>query len=134
MGEGATRVAMLDVDHFKRVKDLHGHEAVDRVLVHFTDLIRSVLRKSDALARYGGEEFTLILPETDARGAHRLLERLRELQSRSPFLYEGKTLKITFSAGSTTFQAEDTCASLLRRADLALLAAKDAGRDNIQIA
>ena len=130
----AMSVAMVDLDHFKRVNDLHGHDAGDRMLVHFTGLIRSVMRKSDALARYGGEEFTLILPETDARGAHKLLERLRELQRHTPLLYEGKSLALTFSAGIATLQAEDNGALILRRADMALLAAKDSGRDNIQIA
>lgn len=127
-------VAMLDLDHFKRVNDLHGHDAGDRLLVHFTGLIRLVMRRSDALARYGGEEFALILPETDARGAHKLLERLREMQRQTPLLYEGKRLAPTFSAGIATLQAEDNGATLLRRADTALLAAKAAGRDNIQIA
>lgn len=130
----AMSVAMVDLDHFKRVNDLHGHDAGDRMLVHFTGLIRSVMRKSDALARFGGEEFTLILPETDARGAHKLLERLREVQRQTPLLYEGKSLALTFSAGIATLQAEDNGALILRRADMALLAAKDAGRDNIQIA
>jgi len=130
----AMSVAMVDLDHFKRVNDLHGHDAGDRMLVHFTGLIRSVMRKSDALARYGGEEFTLILPETDARGAHKLLERLREVQRHTPLLYEGKSLALTFSAGIATLQAEDNGALILRRADMALLAAKEAGRDNIQIA
>ena len=130
----AMSVAMMDLDHFKRVNDLHGHDAGDRMLVHFTGLIRSVMRKSDALARFGGEEFTLILPETDARGAHKLLERLREVQRQTPLLYEGKSLALTFSAGIATLQAKDNGALILRRADMALLAAKDAGRDNIQIA
>lgn len=130
----AMSVAMLDLDHFKRVNDVHGHDAGDRMLVHFTGLIRLVMRKSDALARYGGEEFTLILPETDARGAHRLLERLREVQRQTPLLYEGKSLALTFSAGIATLQANDNGALILRRADAALLAAKDSGRDNIQIA
>ncbi len=129
----AMSVAMLDLDQFKQVNDRHGHDAGDRMLVHFTALIRSVMRKSDALARYGGEEFTLILPETDARGAHKLLERLREVQRRTPLLYEGKSLTLTFSAGIATLQAEDNGALILRRADSALLAAKEAGRDNIQI-
>lgn len=130
----ALSVAMLDLDHFKRVNDLHGHDAGDRMLVHFTGLIRSVMRRSDALARFGGEEFTLILPETDARGAHKLLDRLREVQRHTPLLYEGKSLSLTFSAGIATLQADDNGALILRRADTALLAAKDAGRDNIQIA
>jgi diguanylate cyclase len=127
-------VAMVDLDHFKRVNDQHGHETGDQLLVHFTRLMRSVMRKSDALARYGGEEFTLILPETDARGAHKLLDRLREVHRQSPLLFEGKAVATTFSAGIATLQGEDNGHALLRRADGALFAAKDAGRDTIQIA
>ncbi|MCU0933574.1 MAG: GGDEF domain-containing protein [Thiobacillaceae bacterium] len=105
-------LAMVDLDFFKKVNDQHGHEAGDQMLVHFAGLIKAVLRKSDALVRYGGEEFTLILPDTDARGAHFVLARLQQLMGKSPLVGH----------------------ALLRRADEALYLAKDGGRNAIKVA
>jgi len=124
-------LAMLDLDYFKRVNDEFGHEAGDQMLIHFANLIRSVLRKSDALVRYGGEEFTLILPETDARGAMLVLGRLQQLMKKSPLLFEGKTINTTFSAGRSTLGPDENGHALLRRADEALYQAKSGGRDKI---
>jgi diguanylate cyclase len=125
-------VAMLDLDHFKRVNDDHGHAAGDQMLVHFANLIRSVMRKSDSLVRYGGEEFTLILPETDVRGAGFVLGRLQQLMSRTPLPYDGKRLNTTFSAGLATLRGMETPGQLLRRADDALYRAKNSGRNLIK--
>ena len=118
---------MLDLDLFKKVNDLHGHEEGDLMLMHFTSLIRSVMRKSDDLARYGGEEFILILPETDARGAHFVLGR-QQVMARTPLNYEGKQIDATFSAGIATLKPDENGQALLRRADDAVYAAKNAGR------
>ena len=133
-GDGTLTVSMVDLDHFKSVNDNHGHEAGDQMLKHFADLIRSVLRKSDALVRYGGEEFTLILPDTDPRGAHLVLMRLQQLMSKSPVDYAGKKINTTFSAGIANLQADDNGHTLLRRADEALYDAKNSGRNMIKIA
>ena len=127
-------LAMVDLDYFKRVNDQHGHEAGDQMLVHFSGLIKSVLRKSDALVRYGGEEFTLILPDTDARGAHFVLARLQQLMSKSPLIFEGRQINTTFSAGVATLRGEENGHALLRRADEALYAAKSGGRNAIKVA
>ena len=127
-------LAMLDLDHFKKINDVHGHEAGDLMLMHFTSLIRSVMRKSDALVRYGGEEFTLILPETDARGAHFVLGRLQQVMARTPLNYEGKQINTTFSAGIATLKPDENGHALLRRADDAVYAAKNAGRNAIKLA
>jgi diguanylate cyclase len=127
-------LAMVDLDFFKKVNDQHGHEAGDLMLVHFAGLIKSVLRKSDAVVRFGGEEFTLILPETDARGAHFVLARLQQLMSKSPLTYEGKQINTTFSAGVATLQSDENGHALLRRADDALFTAKSDGRNTIRIA
>ena len=102
--------------------------------MHFTSLIRSVMRKSDALVRYGGEEFTLILPETDARGAHFVLGRLQQVMARTPLNYEGKQINTTFSAGIATLKPDENGHALLRRADDAVYAAKNAGRNAIKLA
>lgn len=127
-------VAMIDLDYFKSVNDLFGHEAGDQLLIHFTGLIRSVLRKSDALVRYGGEEFALILPETDARGALFVLGRLQQVVKKTPLMYNGREIATTFSAGVAELQAEENGHALLRRADDAVYAAKRAGRDCIRTA
>lgn len=124
-------LAMLDLDHFKRINDTYGHEAGDRLLVHFVSLIRAVLRKSDALVRYGGEEFTLLLPDTDTRGAMLVLGRLQQLMKKSPLLYEEQPVNTTFSAGMATLAADENGHALLRRADAALYQAKANGRDRI---
>ncbi len=127
-------LAMADLDFFKKINDQHGHEAGDQMLVHFAGLIKAVLRKSDALVRYGGEEFTLILPDTDARGAHFVLARLQQLMSKSPLTFEGKQINTTFSAGIATLRGDENGHALLRRADEALYAAKNGGRNAIKVA
>jgi diguanylate cyclase len=127
-------LSMVDLDFFKKVNDEFGHEAGDQMLVHFSSLIKCVLRKSDALVRYGGEEFTLILPDTDGRGAHFVLARLQQLMSKSPLVFEGKQINTTFSAGIATLRSEENGHALLRRADEALYAAKNGGRNAIKVA
>ncbi|HNQ04253.1 MAG TPA: GGDEF domain-containing protein [Thiobacillaceae bacterium] len=124
-------LAMVDLDHFKKINDTYGHAVGDQMLVHFTSLIRSVLRKSDALVRYGGEEFILVLPETDLRGAMLVLGRLQQVMRKSPLVSEGRTIHATFSAGVSALREEDNGHSLLRRADETLYQAKNAGRDRI---
>ncbi|MEW6677024.1 MAG: GGDEF domain-containing protein [Pseudomonadota bacterium] len=124
-------LAMVDLDFFKNVNDTYGHEAGDQMLIHFASLIRSVMRKSDALVRYGGEEFTLVLPDTDSRGALLVLGRLQQLMKKSPLLYEGKQVNTTFSAGLAALGPDENGHALLRRADEALYQAKNSGRDKI---
>ena len=132
-GDGVLSLSMVDLDFFKKVNDDYGHEAGDQMLVHFASLIKSIMRKSDALVRYGGEEFTLILPDTDARGAHFVLARLQQLMSKSPLEYEGRQINTTFSAGIATLRPEENGHALLRRADEALYAAKNSGRNLIKL-
>ncbi len=127
-------LAMVDLDHFKRVNDEYGHEAGDLMLMHFTSLLRSVMRKSDALVRYGGEEFTLILPETDVRGAQFVLGRLQQVMSRTPLNDEGRQINTTFSAGVAALKSDENGHGLLRRADEALYLAKNSGRNTLKVA
>lgn len=127
-------VAMVDLDHFKRINDTYGHAAGDQMLAHFAALIKSVIRQTDMAVRYGGEEFVLLLPDTDGRGAQFVLGRLRQVFSRGPLSYEGQTLSATFSAGVATLRADENGHTLLRRADEALYQAKNSGRDCIKLA
>jgi len=127
-------LAMLDIDHFKRINDSHGHEAGDQALVHFAALVRSVLRRTDVFVRYGGEEFILVLPETDSRGSRLVMARLQEMVARSPLRLQDKAVAMTFSAGLAQFRDDENGHALLRRADEALYAAKQAGRNCIKVA
>ena len=124
-------LAMVDLDHFKKINDEFGHAAGDQMLIHFADLIRIILRKSDALVRYGGEEFTLILPDTDARGTLLVLGRLQQLMKKSPLMFDFARINTTFSAGVAILREEENGHSLLHRADEALYQAKENGRDQI---
>ncbi len=117
-------VAMLDFDHFKRFNDRRGHGAGDALLRGAAQAWRRQLRPTDLLARYGGEEFTLVLPACDADEAAALIERLR------PVMPERQT----FSAGVATWNGTDPPEVLLSTADIALLAAKRAGRNRTVVA
>ena len=132
--DGKFAIAMVDLDYFKKINDQHGHEVGDQMLIHFSQLIRSVLRKSDALVRYGGEEFTLLLPDTDSRGAMLVLSRLQQLMKKSPIKIGDKEVNTTFSAGVAFLKTEENGHAVLRRADEALYRAKKEGRDRIVIA
>ncbi len=118
------QLAVLDLDHFKQYNDTHGHEAGDELLIVLVRQWQRILRPSDALARFGGEEFIALLPDTDAESARRAIERLRRS------VPHGQTC----SAGIAQFVPGETLESLIRRADAALYAAKDAGRDRVVVA
>ncbi|WP_313070127.1 GGDEF domain-containing protein [Melaminivora sp.] len=114
---------MLDLDHFKTINDTHGHQHGDRVLVHFADRMRAVLRGTDRLGRYGGEEFLVLLPETDARAASALAQRIHAA------LACGHALDCQVSIGVADWQGPgDSVDALLGRADAALYRAKAQGR------
>lgn len=127
-------VAMLDIDHFKQVNDTYGHEAGDAVLLHLAALAKSVLREADVLVRYGGEEFLLILPESTLSGAEFVLGRLMQVVQKSPLTVGERKIEITFSSGIAQFQTTESAHELVGRADMALYAAKRAGRNCIRIA
>jgi diguanylate cyclase (GGDEF)-like protein len=124
----------LDIDHFKRVNDEHGHAAGDAALVAVAALLRREARETDAVARLGGEEFALLLPDTDAQGAWRLAERLLEALRDEQVPHEGRTLRVTASIGVALMAANEQPGGLLRRLDRALYAAKQGGRDRAVMA
>lgn len=127
-------VAMLDVDHFKRVNDTYGHDVGDKLLVHLSMIAKSVMRESDALIRYGGEEFLLVLSETDQQGASYVVERLRQVIGKTPLVYDNKKIEVTLSVGLAQLGEGENGHSLVLRADHALYEAKRAGRDRVVIA
>lgn len=132
---------MLDVDHFKRVNDTYGHAAGDAVLRELAQRIESQVRASDVAARYGGEEFVVLLPDTNVDAAQRLAERIRAAIAGSPVaLPNGEPITITASIGIAEVapaQADRDLKtlgdSLIARADVALYAAKSAGRDRVMV-
>lgn len=131
--ERALSVALIDIDHFKRVNDTHGHAIGDAVLRHVAGLLARVVRSADTLGRYGGEEFIVVMPETDIDGGLASVENLRREVARVPFSENDLTIEITISAGVTGRVAKPSLDvdELLRRADTALYAAKAQGRDQI---
>lgn len=122
---------LIDLDHFKRINDTFGHQAGDRVLMELSDLFRSKLRKSDFAARYGGEEFVLVLPQTDVAEATIAAEKLRQSVVDRVFLFRGKRVEVSFSAGVAQLAARESIADWLKRADSALYEAKNNGRNQV---
>lgn len=125
-------VLLFDLDHFKALNDRHGHLFADRVLQALVQRVRGILRTGDLLARFGGEEFVIVLPETGARGAWRMGERLRERVGANPFAFEEREIQVTVSVGIALLEEEmRTPMELLDRADTMLYQAKRAGRDRV---
>ena len=123
---------MIDLDHFKRINDRDGHQAGDSALQCQAAAVGHLLRQSDALVRCGGEEFLLLLPETDQHGAAELAQRIcRALAANPVDLGDGRQIHVTVSIGTATLQPGDTADQLLARADEALYAAKQRGRNQV---
>ncbi len=129
-------VLLADLDHFKQVNDCHGHMAGDAVLKEAARRMQAGLRCYDALGRYGGEEFLVVLPGCDGAGAAAQAERLRAAVSNRPFAFGGVQIVVTCSLGvAWTDTPEAAKATLLvHRADEALYAAKNRGRDRVESA
>lgn len=133
-GEGGFALALLDIDHFKRINDGHGHLAGDQVLREFAALLAADCRPYDLVGRYGGEEFLVVMAHAEAR---QLVERLRQLRRHlhaNPLHWQGAELAIRFSAGvaaSSEAGPSITARQLLERADRRLYVAKEGGRDRV---
>ncbi|MBK8746216.1 GGDEF domain-containing protein [Propionivibrio sp.] len=124
-------VAMLDIDNFKKLNDTLGHDAGDAALIHLVTIIRETLRPQDTLARFGGEEFIILLPDTPLEDAQKAIVRLQRELTKRYFLHGNEKVLITFSAGVTDYRRDDTQASVTKRADDAMYAAKKAGRNRV---
>ena len=122
----------MDIDHFKKINDTHGHAAGDEVLKAFTANCLEVLRESDVLGRIGGEEFSIILPETDLAGALIVAERFRQTIADLKVYVDEQIVHFTVSIGVTNLRQDDTgIEAVLRRADEALYLAKTGGRNKV---
>lgn len=122
---------MCDIDHFKRVNDTHGHAAGDRVLASVARALRTTLRDGDVVVRHGGEEFLVLVPGANVDVATRLAERLRSVVSAVP---DDEVGRVTVSIGVAVLDEAEAPEALLARADAALYAAKQRGRDCVVVA
>ncbi|RHW34850.1 GGDEF domain-containing protein [Neobacillus notoginsengisoli] len=127
-GKGSFSVAFFDIDHFKTVNDLHGHQVGDAVLKELVKLIKSELNREELFGRWGGEEFIVIIKKPE-EAAVELAERLRKRMESHHFPIAGK---VTSSFGVAGFQKGDTIITLLDRADKALYLSKHAGRNKVE--
>ncbi len=122
-------IVLVDIDHFKRVNDTHGHNAGDLVLKGVTQVMSKALREIDVFGRWGGEEFLCILPQADGADAMACAERLRQALHATRFGEPVADLPVTASFGVASHGQGDVAADTVKRADLALYRAKSAGRD-----
>jgi diguanylate cyclase (GGDEF)-like protein/PAS domain S-box-containing protein len=122
---------MVDIDHFKRVNDTHGHEAGDEVLKAVAEALRSTARGADLVARFGGEEFVLVLPDTSAELAVRIAERLRLAIEALSTDVGGQIIRVTASFGVAQRAAQESQLEVLERADAALYSSKNGGRNRV---
>ncbi len=128
---GATfSLIICDIDHFKRVNDVHGHPAGDEALVKFASLLSGFSREGDLVARYGGEEFVFLAAACNNSTAAARAELIRQALEQTPLPSLGNA-SVTASFGVTEFQAGDSAETILARADRALLRAKDSGRNRV---
>lgn len=121
---------MFDIDRFKNVNDTYGHQAGDYILQGVVNTVQQHIRKLDIFARYGGEEFVVLAPETTLEGAGALAEKLREIIADSEFQYVGK---LTCSFGVSGYRDGEKPDQFIKRADDALYAAKNAGRNRVEM-
>lgn len=126
-------LAMLDLDHFKRINDNYGHLAGDKVLKIIATVLRKRLRGADFIARFGGEEFVLLLPATTPAVGAKLLETLRAAIEACPFHFKGERVTITISMGLASFKPGEHSDLVLKRADQALYRAKNGGRNRVEL-
>jgi two-component system cell cycle response regulator len=133
--EKSLALLFVDIDHFKKINDEYGHLAGDEVLAGVARVMTATIRAEDVLARYGGEEFAVLFPETGSRPALAVADRVRRALERERFESEGKAFQVTVSAGVADTQEllEDERGQLLFRADKALYAAKDEGRNRARL-
>lgn len=125
-------LVMCDIDHFKRINDVHGHVLGDAVIREVSRRIKASVRKSDVVVRYGGEEFMIIVPETRDGSLSRIGEKIRAAVSEFPL--SQAAIQVTVSVGATEFRpGVESAETLIERADRALYRAKEAGRNSVMV-
>ncbi|BCM26279.1 GGDEF domain-containing protein [Methyloradius palustris] len=127
----ALSIAMMDIDHFKKINDTMGHTTGDQALSHLAGVIKKSLRTTDVIARYGGEEFIIILPNTEQEESITIVTRAQRELTKNFFMHENKRVLITFSAGVAERAPGEEPNSVIPRADAALYQAKQSGRNRV---
>lgn len=127
----AISIAMLDIDHFKKINDIMGHSTGDEALIHLAKVVKGILRSTDVLARYGGEEFVILLPGSKQEDAINVITGVQRELTKNFFMHNSERVLITFSAGVCERIAGEGFDALLPRADAALYQAKHAGRNRV---
>jgi diguanylate cyclase (GGDEF)-like protein len=128
----AASFLMVDSDSLKQVNDRHGHDAGNRLLQHMVKAMQAQLRFTDIAARYGGDEFVIMLPDTPARGALEVAERIRQAAEQVPFMADAARIACTVSIGVASFPQDGrSLEALLAAADRALYLAKEGGRNRV---
>ncbi|MGD0898958.1 MAG: GGDEF domain-containing protein [Thermoguttaceae bacterium] len=125
----AFALVMIDLDRFKRFNDTYGHQAGDEVLRGVGRILQRAFRDSDVVARYGGEEFAVLLPNVSPEQARKATARARKMIQRATFHFEDQRFLVTASLGVAMVRADEEVARLIQRADEALYASKNAGRN-----
>lgn len=125
-------IALLDIDHFKKLNDKLGHQAGDQALIHLTNVVRTLLRPMDSLARYGGEEFLVLLPNTTLEEAETVMQRLQRELTKEFFMHDNQRVLITFSAGVAERHDAEAREAFIARADAAMYQAKAHGRNRVE--
>ena len=121
---------LLDVDHFKDVNDTYGHQKGDEILIAFASLLKKACRANDIAARYGGEEFVMVLPQSNAQGAFKIAERVREEMMKISFTGNESNFAVTVSCGVAEFNKDyESINMLIAAVDQALYEAKNGGRN-----
>ncbi len=125
-------VILIDIDHFKRINDEHGHLVGDAVIREVAARVRGMIRQCDTFGRYGGEEFLLILPDVETSGLKSVAERVWRAVRSEPFAIDTAHVPVTCSLGaSLMLESDDTIEAAIHRSDLALYRSKQTGRDKI---
>lgn len=124
-------LGLLDVDNFKQINDVHGHQTGDEALQHLADVVKENVRPQDSVARYGGEEFVVLLPDIDLDSAVATLVRLQRALTKRFFLARQQKLLITFSAGVAELREDETPETAIDRADKAMYIAKRSGKNRV---
>jgi diguanylate cyclase (GGDEF)-like protein len=125
-------LAMIDIDHFKKVNDFFGHVVGDKALVHITQLLRKALRRTDLAVRFGGEEFVVLMPDCSLEQSSNVLVRAKELVDKTPLVVDEKEIHMTISIGVSSLQESDKDLDILiSRSDDLLYQAKEEGRNRV---
>ncbi len=130
----AFSILMTDIDLFKRINDTHGHDSGDAVLKNVASVLRDSVRSQDTVARWGGEEMIILLPETEWEAARTVAEKCRRALETTPLSVDGNSLHVTLTIGVSQVRPGESVQACIRRADEALYAGKQAGRNRVTAA